>query len=201
LPRLRQTGGLLECRPRRVEPRLSHPAEGRTKWRIVVILIMGVSGAGKTTIGRRLADELGWQFSDGDDFHPAANLEKMRNGHALTDADRQPWLERMHAAIVDRISRNQPAVLACSVLKASYRAIVEEGCRAHLRLVYLKGSFDLFHERLTHRRDHFMPRELLAGQFAILEEPADALVIDAALLPDEIIRQIRLGIPVEAAKH
>ncbi len=171
------------------------------KWRIVVILVMGVSGAGKTTIGRRLADELGWQFSDGDDFHPAANLEKMRNGHALTDADRQPWLERMHSAIVDRISRNQPAVLACSVLKAGYRAIVEEGSRAHLRLVYLKGSFDLFHQRLTHRRDHFMPRELLAGQFAILEEPADALVIDAALPPDEIIRQIRLGIPVDTAKH
>ncbi|MBL8069527.1 MAG: gluconokinase [Nitrospira sp.] len=167
----------------------------------MVILVMGVSGAGKTTIGRRLADELGWQFSDGDDFHPAANLEKMRNGHALTDVDRQPWLERMHAAIVDRISRNQPAVLACSVLKASYRAIVEEGCRAHLRLVYLKGSFDLFHQRLIHRRDHFMPRELLASQFAILEEPADALVIDAALPPNEIIRQIRLGIPVDAAKH
>ena len=171
------------------------------KGRIVVILVMGGSGAGKTTIGRRLADELGWQFSDGDDFHPAANLEKMRNGHALTDVDRQPWLERMHAAIVDRISRNQPAVLACSVLKASYRAIVEEGCRAHLRLVYLKGSFDLFHQRLIHRRDHFMPRELLASQFAVLEEPADALVIDAALPPNEIIRQIRLGIPVDAAKH
>ena len=81
----------------------------------MVILVMGVAGAGKTTIGRRLADELGWQFSDGDDFHPAANIEKMRKGHALTDADRQPWLERMHAAIVDRISRDQPAVLACSV--------------------------------------------------------------------------------------
>lgn len=157
---------------------------------------MGVSGAGKTTIGRRLADELGWQFSDGDDFHPAANLDKMRKGHALTDADRRPWLERMHAAIVDRISRNQPAVFACSVLKASYRAIVEDGCRNHLRLVYLKGSFDLFQQRLAHRVDHFMRRELLASQFAILEEPDDALVIDAALPPDEIIRQIRFGIPV-----
>ena len=196
-----RTGRFRECGPGRVEQRGLCISGGRTKRRIVVILVMGVSGAGKTTIGRRLADELGWQFSDGDDFHPAANLEKMRNGHALTDADRQPWLERMHSAIVDRISRNQPAGLACSVLKAGYRAIVEEGCRAHLRLVYLKGSFDLFHQRLTHRRDHFMPRELLAGQFAILEEPADALVIDAALPPDEIVRQIRHGIPIDAPKH
>lgn len=167
----------------------------------MVILVMGVSGAGKTTIGRRLANELGWQFSDGDDFHPAANLEKMRNGHALTDADRRPWLERMHAAIVDWISRDQSAVLACSALKASYREIVVEGCRKHLRLVYLKGSFDLFHERLTRRRDHFMPRELLASQFAVLEEPADALVIDAALSPDEIVRQIRLGLASDVEKH
>lgn len=157
---------------------------------------MGVSGAGKTTIGRCLAEELGWQFSDGDDFHPAANIDKMRRGHALTDADRRPWLERMHAAIVDRISRSQPAVLACSVLKASYRAIVEDGCREHLRLVYLKGSFDLFHCRLADRKDHFMSQELLASQFAILEEPDDALVIDAALMPDEIVRQIRCGLSV-----
>ena len=160
----------------------------------MVILVMGVAGAGKTTIGRRLADELGWQFSDGDDFHPAANIEKMRKGHALTDADRQPWLERMHAAIVDRISRDQPAVLACSVLKASYRAIVEEGCREHLRLVYLKGSFDLFRRRLANRVGHFVGPDLLASQFAVLEEPTDALVVDAALAPDEIVRQIRAGI-------
>ncbi len=157
---------------------------------------MGVSGAGKTTIGRRLADELGWQFSDGDDFHPAANIDKMRRGHALTDADRQPWLERMHAAIVDRISRNQPAVLACSILKTRYRAIVEAGCYDHLRLVYLQGSAKLFHQRLAHRVDHFMRQELLASQFAILEEPADALVIDAALPPAEIVRQIRSAVGV-----
>lgn len=157
---------------------------------------MGVAGAGKTTIGRGLADELGWQFSDGDDFHPAANIDKMRHGHALTDTDRQPWLERMHAAIVDRINRKQPAVLACSILKARYRAIVEAGCDEHLRLVYLKGSMKLFRQRLTHRVDHFMRQELLASQFAILEEPADALVIDAALPPAEIVRQIRSGLGV-----
>ncbi len=162
----------------------------------MVILVMGVAGAGKTTIGRCLADELGWQFSDGDDFHPAVNIDKMRQGQALTDADRQPWLERMHAAIVDRISRNQPAVLACSILKAQYRAIVENGCDKHLRLVYLQGSMNLFHQRLAHRVDHFMRQELLESQFAILEEPADAIVINAALPPHVIVRQIRstLGI-------
>ena len=158
---------------------------------IVVILVMGVAGAGKTTIGRCLADELGWQFSDGDDFHPAANIEKMRQGQALTDADRQPWLERMHSAIVDRITRNQPAVLACSILKARYREIIEAGCNHHIRLVYLKGTMNVFRERLAHRVEHFMPQELLASQFAILEEPADALVVNAALPPHEIVRQIR----------
>ncbi len=157
----------------------------------VVILVMGVAGAGKSTVGRCLADELGWQFSDGDDFHPAANVEKMRQGHALTDADRQPWLERMHSAIVDRISRDQPAVLACSILKARYRAFVANGCDSHLRLVYLKGSKDLFRRRLSHRTDHFMREELLNSQFAILEEPDDALLVDAALPPREIVRQIR----------
>jgi gluconokinase len=158
---------------------------------VVVILVMGVAGAGKTTIGRCLADELGWQFSDGDDFHPAANIEKMRQGQALTDADRQPWLERMHSAIVDRITRDQPAVFACSVLKAQYREIIEAGCRHHLRLVYLKGTMNVFRERMAHRAGHFMPAELLASQFAILEEPADALVVNAALPPHEIVRQIR----------
>ncbi|MCE3224174.1 MAG: gntK [Nitrospira sp.] len=157
---------------------------------------MGVAGAGKTTIGRRLADELGWQFSDGDDFHPAANIEKMRQGHALTDADRQPWLERIHAAIVDRISRGQPAVLACSILKARYRAIVEAGCDSHLRLVYLKAGKNLLRERVAHRVDHFLRQELLESQFAILEEPADALVIDAALPPQEIVGQIRSALGV-----
>lgn len=162
----------------------------------MIILVMGVSGAGKTTIGRRLADELGWRFLEGDEFHPAANIDKMQHGHPLTDADRRPWLERLHVAMVDQIRRNQPAVLACSVLKASYRTIVEDGCRAHLKLVYLKGPVELFRARLAARKGHFMGPQLLGSQAAILEEPADALVIDAALPPGEIVRQIRCELAI-----
>lgn len=159
--------------------------------RILVILIMGVSGAGKTTIGRRLADVLGWRFVEGDDLHPAANIDKMRSGHPLTDADRRPWLARLHVTIADQVRMNQPAVMACSVLKATYRAVVEEGCGHCVRVVYLKGTADVFRERLIGRRGHFMRPELLDSQLAILEEPADAVVIDAALPPDDIILQIR----------
>ena len=157
---------------------------------------MGVAGAGKSTIGRSLAGELGWPFFDGDDFHPAANIDKMREGHALTDADRRPWLEKLHAAIAEWIGRDQSTVLACSILKAEYRTMVETGCEKHIRLVYLKGSKKLFHERLAHRIDHFMRQELLDSQFAILEEPTDALVINAALSPRDIVRQIRVGFAI-----
>ena len=157
---------------------------------------MGVAGAGKSTIGRSLAGELGWPFFDGDDFHPPANIDKMRKGQALTDADRRPWLEKLHAAIAEWIGRDQSTVLACSILKAEYRTMVERGCEKHIRLVYLKGSKNLFHERLVHRIDHFMRQELLDSQFAILEEPTDALVINAALSPRDIVRQIRVGFAI-----
>lgn len=121
---------------------------------------MGVSGAGKTTIGRRLADVLGWRFVEGDDLHPAANIDKMRSGHPLTDVDRHPWLERLHGTIADQVRMNQPAVIACSVLKATYRAIVEEVATA-CEWFTLKGTTDLFRERLAGRRGHFMRPELL----------------------------------------
>jgi gluconokinase len=157
---------------------------------------MGVAGAGKSTIGRGLADELGWSFFDGDDFHPAANIDKMRQGHALTDVDRLPWLETLHAAIVEWVGRDQSTVLACSILKAGYRAMVETGCEKQIRLVYLKGSKNLFHERIVHRVGHFMGQDLLDSQFAILEEPTDAVVINAALSPQDIVRQIRAALRV-----
>jgi gluconokinase len=157
---------------------------------------MGVAGAGKSTIGRGLASELGWPFFDGDNFHPAANIDKMRQGHALTDADRRPWLEKLHAAIVEWVGKDQSTVLACSILKSDYRAQVEAGCKNQIRLVYLKGNKNLFRERMVHRTDHFMRQELLDSQFAILEEPTDALVINAALSPQDIVRQIRDGFSI-----
>jgi len=166
----------------------SHPAP--------IVLVMGVSGAGKTTIGRRLAEVLGWRFLEGDDFHPEANIDKMRSGQPLTDEDRRPWLDRLHAAIIEQVRMNQPAVIACSVLKASYRAIMEEGCARSVRMVYLKGTADLFRRRVGNRRDHFMPQELVDSQLDILEEPADALVIDAALPPDDIVRRIRRSLAI-----
>ena len=184
--------GHADVSPEREDDLQSRPGAGR----ILIILIMGVSGAGKTTVGRRLAEVLGWRFLEGDDLHPIANIEKMRSGHPLTDADRRPWLERLHTAIADQVRMNQPAVMACSVLKARYRTVVEEGFGHALRLVYLKGTADLFRDRLAGRRNHFMRPELLDSQLAILEEPADALVVDAALPPDEIILRIRQGLAV-----
>lgn len=163
---------------------------------VLIVLVMGVSGAGKTTIGRRLAEVLGWRFLEGDDFHPSTNVDKMRSGRPLTDADRRPWLDRLHAAIIDQMRMNEPAVIACSVLKGAYRTIVEQGCARSVRLVYLKGTADLFRRRVGNRRDHFMPQELVDSQLAILEEPADALVVDAALPPDDIVRQIRRSLAI-----
>ncbi|MDR4480564.1 MAG: gluconokinase [Nitrospira sp.] len=160
----------------------------------MVILVMGVSGAGKSTVGRRLADALGWQFSDGDEFHSPENIDKMRHSLPLTDADREPWLEGLHAAVAEWVRRGQSAVLACSVLKASYRERVASGYRNQVAVVYLKGSFEMFRQRVAQRPDHFMRQELLASQFAILEEPAEAIVVDAALPPDEIVQKIRSAI-------
>ncbi|MCC6967980.1 MAG: gluconokinase [Nitrospira sp.] len=181
--------------PRVTTPESGPEARGE-RHRMLIVLIMGVSGAGKTTIGRRLAEVLGWRFVEGDDLHPAANIEKMRSGHPLTDADRRPWLERLQVTIVEQVRINQPAVIACSVLKATYRTIVEEGGGPCVRLVYLKGRADFIRQRLTARRGHFMRPELLDSQLAILEEPADALVIDAALPPDDIVLQIRRSLAI-----
>jgi gluconokinase len=156
-----------------------------------IILIMGIAGAGKTTIGRELASALGWRFCDGDAFHSAAHIEQLRRGIPLTDEDRQLWLLDIHQAIGEWVDRREQVVLACSVLKAAYRELVLAGHTEYVRLVYLKADPELLRQRLIERKGHFMGQALLASQLAILEEPADALVIDATEPPSSIIEQVR----------
>ena len=154
------------------------------------IVLMGVAGSGKTTIGRELCEELGWKFYDADDFHPPANVERMARGVALTDADRQPWLETLRELIRACLERGESAVLACSALKASYREylLLDE----RVKLVYLKGDFKLIQERLAARTGHFMKPGMLDGQFAALEEPgAEELHVNIDATPHEIVRAIK----------
>ena len=136
-----------------------------------VIVIMGVSGSGKSAVGLRLAERLCWPFADADDFHSPSNIAKMHGGAPLNDDDRAPWLRAVAAQIDVWRSRRGHGVLACSALKRAYRAEVI-GARDNVRLIYLKGDQDLIKARLEHRRDHFMPANLLDSQFAALEEPA-----------------------------
>ena len=160
----------------------------------MIIVVMGVTGSGKTTVGTKLAARLGWLFADADDFHSAANKDKMHRGIPLTDADRFPWLAAMHEQIAKWIAAKQNAVLACSALKQIYRRQLWDG--PGVRFVYLKGSYDLIAERLCARKGHFADEHILAGQFADLEEPGDAIVVDISASPDEIASEIcrRLGL-------
>jgi gluconokinase len=159
----------------------------------MVVIVMGVAGSGKTTIGRLLAESLGWSFIDGDDRHPQSNLDKMRRGLALTDEDREPWLRRLREEIQSWLTSNRDVVLACSSLKADYRArlVVDP---ALVRLVYLAGPYSLMAQRLKDRSGHFFPDELLASQYAALEEPIGALVVDASRRPDDIVQRVRIGL-------
>ena len=156
----------------------------------MVILIMGVSGSGKSTIGRRLADELGWQFADADDFHPPRNREKMHRGQPLSEADRRPWLDTLRRIIQRWLREDRPAVLGCSALKASYRRrlLVDP---ARMRLVYLRGTFRVIQSRLKRRKHHFMPAALLKSQFATLQEPTRAMIVDVTASPRTIVHRIR----------
>jgi gluconokinase len=157
----------------------------------VIILLMGVSGSGKTTVGQLLAAQLGWHFADADDFHSAANIEKMRRGIPLTDADRAPWLATLRKIIEDWIHAGASAVLACSALKQSYRDNLNTG--PEVRIVYLKGTPQLLRQRMLARHGHFMTEPMLASQLGTLEEPPekDALILDIAPSPTEIVAQIR----------
>ncbi|MBD0342367.1 MAG: gluconokinase [Microcoleus sp. Co-bin12] len=156
----------------------------------MITIVMGVSGSGKTTVGKLLAQSLNWDFSDADDFHPSANIEKMSRGIPLEDADRLPWLLQLQAAIDRWLLENKNVVLACSALKASYRDIL---CRdqQRMKIVYLKCSFEVLAARLTSRENHYMKADLLLSQLETLEEPKDAIIIDASQPLELIVRQIK----------
>jgi gluconokinase len=144
----------------------------------VIVLVMGVCGSGKTTVGQALARELGWRFLDADDFHPEANVAKMARGVALIDDDRWPWFDRVVAEMRRLSAMGQHAVVACSALKQAYRDRLAGGGEVHV--VYLKGDAATIEPRLTQRKGHFMPASLLPSQFAALEEPRAAIVVDIA---------------------
>jgi carbohydrate kinase (thermoresistant glucokinase family) len=158
----------------------------------VIIVVMGVSGSGKSTVAALLAAALGCQFQEGDDLHPHPNVEKMRGGTALTDADRAPWLRKIAEEIDGWRARGECGVLTCSALKRSYRNIII-GDRLDVVLVYLKGSRDLIRRRMTARHEHFMPIALLDNQFTTLEEPAPdeyPITVDVGGKPAEIVHEI-----------
>ncbi len=154
----------------------------------MIIVVMGVAGAGKSTIGQLLASELRCEFLDGDSLHPPANIQKMTMGIPLTDTDRAPWLAAVHAHIVESFERAQNLVVACSALKQSYRDTLADG--VSITWVYLKGSEEVIRARLLERQHHFFKAQMLASQFADLEEPANAIVIDVEIAPSVAVRQI-----------
>ena len=155
-----------------------------------VILIMGVAGSGKTTVGRQLAASLGWSFRDADEFHPAASVAKMSAGIALDDEDRAPWLAAIRAHIAGCLARGEDGVVTCSALKETYRdAVIPDPAR--VRIVHLSGDFSLVLKRIGERKDHFMKENMLRSQFDTLEPPKDALVLDIAEPPGELVAKIR----------
>ena len=156
---------------------------------------MGVSGVGKTTVGEVMAERTGWRLYDADEFHSAASIEKMRNGIALQDEDRWPWLDRMNAMLAEKQLNGESVLLACSALKQKYRERLASG-NLPLRWVYLKGDFDLIRRRLEARKNHYMKAGLLESQFAALEEPQNAIVAEVGPEPgaiaDFVLRQLQV---------
>jgi len=160
----------------------------------MIIVLTGVTASGKSTVGKLLAQQLGWSFFEGDDFHSPENIEKLRRGEALHDEDRRPWLEAIRESIRAAIARGENAVIACSALKASYRRTLQ--IDEQVSFVYLKASTALIQERLKNRVGHFMNPHLIQSQFDTLEEPKEALQIDADSTPAEIVQLIRNGLSI-----
>lgn len=154
-----------------------------------LLLVMGVAGAGKSTIGHLLAEALGWDFFDGDDFHPPQNVAKMAQGLPLSDADRLPWLQAMRRFIAQRDATQQPAVIAASVLKQQYRDLLMQQ-DTQIALIYLQGDFDTIYARMQQRQQHFMKAEMLQSQFDALEEPESAWKISIQQSPTQMVAQI-----------
>ena len=155
----------------------------------MVIVLMGVSGSGKTAVGERLAAALGGTFAEGDAYHPPANIEKMKSGHPLDDADRQPWLETLAREIGRWLDAAHTVVLACSALKQRYRDRLAQGMQT-VRWVYLAGQFELIKQRIDARKGHYMTAKLLESQFAALEAPADALTVDVSEKPEQLAERV-----------
>jgi gluconokinase len=154
----------------------------------MIVIVMGVTGVGKTTVGSGLALHLGCAFEDADQYHPPSNVDKMSKGIPLTDEDRAPWLDALHSMLAAYVRQNRCVVLACSALRNSYREVLRKDLE--VQWIYLKGSPAAIRERIQHRMGHFAHEDLLASQFSTLEEPADAIVVDADRSEAEILSEV-----------
>lgn len=153
-------------------------------------IVMGVSGSGKSTVGKLLSDRLNCQFYDADDFHPPSNINKMNQGKPLTDSDRLPWLLKLQKLITNTLDAKKTAILACSALKENYRKIMAGNCSTQVVWIYLYGDYETINNRLKERQNHFLDARLLCSQFETLEEPKNALIIDVSQNPQEIVERI-----------
>jgi gluconokinase len=154
----------------------------------MVVVLMGVTGSGKTTVGGLLAKHLGWEFADADDFHSASSKEKIKHGIPLTDIDRVPWLAALHQQMTQWIAGKRDVVLACSALKQSYREELWTG--PEVQFAYLKGTYEMIYQRLLARKGHFADEQILVSQFAALEEPTDAIAVEISSPPEKIVAEI-----------
>lgn len=154
----------------------------------MVLIVMGVAGCGKTSVGRMLSEKLGWKYYEGDDYHPKENVEKMSNGIPLNDDDRKPWLLKLRSIIEDALSQGINIIITCSALKESYREILK--VNKEVKFIYLKGSYELIEARMKLRKNHFMKPGMLKSQFEALQEPADAITIEIDQSLEDIQKNI-----------